>query len=173
MPAQQENARGLRSGAEQFPLMVVISIIYPCNFGCPMCPYTDGNSEIRRFYREHHGDLFPVELWRKIADECGEFGAWMRCTGGGEPMSPQMVEMTSMLRAGARAEEHQRQHVRSHVEAAREAGTRRSFWHRPDRVFDGRGGRGDLCKGAPAARRVACEPGRVVEQAGGQRAHRP
>ena len=38
--------------------MVVISIIYPCNFGCPNCPYTDGNSEIRRFYRERKGDLF-------------------------------------------------------------------------------------------------------------------
>ena len=40
---------GLRPGAEEFPLMVVIAVIYPCNFGCPMCPYTDGNSEIRQF----------------------------------------------------------------------------------------------------------------------------
>jgi MoaA/NifB/PqqE/SkfB family radical SAM enzyme len=104
MQAGQEKARGLRPGAEQFPLMVVISIIYPCNFGCPMCPYTDGNSEIRRFYHEHHGDLFPVELWRKIADECGEFGAWMRCTGGGEPMlHPHMVEMIEYAKTrGAR-----------------------------------------------------------------------
>jgi len=75
-------------------MMVVISIIYPCNFGCPNCPYTDGNSEIRRFYHERKGDLLPVELWEKMADECGEFGAWMRCTGGGEPMlHPHMVEM--------------------------------------------------------------------------------
>jgi hypothetical protein len=29
---------GLRAGAEEFPMMVVISIIYPCNFGCPNCP---------------------------------------------------------------------------------------------------------------------------------------
>jgi MoaA/NifB/PqqE/SkfB family radical SAM enzyme len=87
-------AYGLRPGAEEFPLMVVLSIIYPCNFGCPMCPYTDGNSPIRRFYRERNGDLFPVELWRKIADECGTYGAWMRCTGGGEPMlHPHMTEM--------------------------------------------------------------------------------
>ena len=75
-------------------MMVVISIIYPCNFGCPNCPYTDTNSELRTFYREHHGDLLPVELWNKMAIECGEYGAWMRCTGGGEPMlHPQMVEM--------------------------------------------------------------------------------
>jgi pyruvate-formate lyase-activating enzyme len=95
---------GLRAGAEEFPLMVVISIIYPCNFGCPNCPYTDGNSEIRRFYHEQHGDLFPVPLWKKIADECGEHGAWMRCTGGGEPMlHPQMVEMIEYAKArGAR-----------------------------------------------------------------------
>jgi MoaA/NifB/PqqE/SkfB family radical SAM enzyme len=75
--------------------MVVISIIYPCNFGCPNCPYTDGNSELRRFYREHHGDLLPVALWRKMADECGAYGAWMRCTGGGEPMLHS--DMTEMI----------------------------------------------------------------------------
>lgn len=46
--------------------------------------YTDGNSEIRKFYREHKGELFPVQLWNSIAKECGEYGAWMRCTGGGE-----------------------------------------------------------------------------------------
>ncbi len=74
--------------------MIVLSIIYPCNFGCPNCPYTDGNSEIRRFYHEHNGDRFPVTLWNKIANEAGEFGTWMRCTGGGEPMlHPNMVEM--------------------------------------------------------------------------------
>src|SRR5688572_3007866 len=60
---------GLRRGAEEFPLQLVISIIYPCNFGCPFCPYTDGNSPIRKFYRENHADLFPVDLWKKIADE--------------------------------------------------------------------------------------------------------
>lgn len=85
---------GLRPGAEEFPLMVVIAIIYPCNFGCPNCPYTDSNSDLRKFYRENDGDLLPVELWQKMADDCGEYGAWMRCTGGGEPMlHPSMVDM--------------------------------------------------------------------------------
>lgn len=95
---------GVRPGAEDFPLMVVISIIYPCNFGCPNCPYTDSNSEIRAFYRARHGDLMPVDLWNKMADECGRFGAWMRCTGGGEPMlHPRMVEMIEYAKArGAR-----------------------------------------------------------------------
>lgn len=74
--------------------MVIISIVYPCNMGCPNCPYTDTNSELRKFYKEHNGDLIPVELWKKIADECGPYGAWMRCTGGGEPMlHPHMVDM--------------------------------------------------------------------------------
>ena len=68
--------------------MVVMSIIYPCNFGCPNCPYTDGNSEIRTFYRERNGDLFSVPLWQKIATEAGPYQAWLRCTGGGEPPSP-------------------------------------------------------------------------------------
>jgi len=95
---------GLRPGAEEFPLMVVISIIYPCNFGCPMCPYTDGNSELRQFYHAHDGDLMPVPLWEKMAAECGPYGAWMRCTGGGEPMlHPKMVEMVEYAKAkGAR-----------------------------------------------------------------------
>ena len=40
-----ERVYGLRKGAEEFPLMVVLSIIYPCNFGCPNCPYTDAKSD--------------------------------------------------------------------------------------------------------------------------------
>ena len=104
MENQAPHDYGLRPGAEEFPLMVVLSIIYPCNFGCPNCPYTDGNSEIRRFYHESDGDLFPVELWKSIADECGHYGAWMRCTGGGEPMlHPQMVDMIEYAKGkGAR-----------------------------------------------------------------------
>ena len=64
-----------RRSGEEFPMMIVLSIIYPCNFGCPNCPYTDGNSEIRQFYRERGGDLFPVPLWEKIAREAGPFKA--------------------------------------------------------------------------------------------------
>src|SRR5581483_1284682 len=54
--------------------------------------------------REHGGDLISVELWRKMADECGEWGAWMRVTGGGEPMlHPHMVPMIEYAkRRGAR-----------------------------------------------------------------------
>jgi len=99
-----KSAFGLRAGAEEFPLMIVLSIIYPCNLGCPNCPYTDGNSDIRRFYHDRGGDLFPVGLWNKIAEECGQYGAWMRCTGGGEPiLHPQMIDMIEYAkRRGAR-----------------------------------------------------------------------
>lgn len=85
---------GLRQDAVDFPMMIILSIVYPCNFGCPNCPYTDGNSEIRSFYKERGGDRFPQELWNRIAKEAGPYGSWLRCTGGGEPMlHPQMVEM--------------------------------------------------------------------------------
>src|SRR5688500_4709736 len=93
-----------RKGAEEFPLMLVLSIIYPCNFGCPNCPYTDGNSAIRSFYRARNGELFPQELWNKIAAEAGPYGSWLRCTGGGEPMlHPHMTDMVEFAKAhGAR-----------------------------------------------------------------------
>jgi MoaA/NifB/PqqE/SkfB family radical SAM enzyme len=102
--AAPQTKYGLRPGAEEFPLMVVIAVIYPCNLGCPFCPYTDGNSDIRQYYHEHGGDLMPVELWNKMADECGQYGAWMRITGGGEPMlHKNMTEMIEYAKArGAR-----------------------------------------------------------------------
>jgi MoaA/NifB/PqqE/SkfB family radical SAM enzyme len=104
MEATEQKTHGLRSSAVEFPMMIVFSIIYPCNFGCPNCPYTDGNSEIRRFYHERQGDLFPVDLWKKIADEAGPYQAWMRCTGGGEPMlHPHLTDMIEYAKAkGAR-----------------------------------------------------------------------
>ena len=93
-----------RRGAEEFPLMVIISVLYPCNFGCPNCPYTDGNSDLRKFYKERNGDYFPEKLWQKIALEAGGYQSWLRCTGGGEPMMhPKMVEMVEFAKqAGAR-----------------------------------------------------------------------
>jgi pyruvate-formate lyase-activating enzyme len=101
---KQTSPYGLRPGAEEFPLMVVLSMIYPCNLGCPNCPYTDGNSEIRRFYKERDGDLMPEGLWNKIATEAGPYSAWLRCTGGGEPMlHPRMTEMIEFAKTqGAR-----------------------------------------------------------------------
>lgn len=90
----EEKEYGLRQGAIDHPMMIVVSTVYPCNFGCPMCPYTDGNSDIRQFYHERNADRFPQELWNRIVEEVGVSGTWMRCTGGGEPMlHPNMTEM--------------------------------------------------------------------------------
>ena len=80
--------------ASEFPLMVVVSIVYPCNFGCPNCPYTDENSDLRKFYRDNNADKISRLLWDKIADECAEYGSYIRCTGGGEPLlHPELPEM--------------------------------------------------------------------------------
>lgn len=95
---------GLRPGAEEFPLQVIVSVIYPCNLGCPYCPYTDGNSDIRKFYHEHQGDIIPPQLFRKIAEECAPYGAFIRCTGGGEPtLHPNYFELVEYAKSiGAR-----------------------------------------------------------------------
>lgn len=84
----------MRADAKEFPMMIVIGLVYPCNFGCPNCPYSEGNSELRKSYSELGGDYFPVDLWNKIAIEAGPYSSWLRCTGGGEPMMhPKIVEM--------------------------------------------------------------------------------
>src|SRR3989338_5010300 len=85
---------GLRPGAEEFPLQIIIATIYPCNLGCPLCPYTDGNSDIRKFYHAHDADLFPPELFKRIAREAAPYKAFLRCTGGGEPtLHPEMFNL--------------------------------------------------------------------------------
>ena len=84
--------------ASEFPLMVVTSIVYPCNFGCPNCPYTDENSDLRKFYRDNKADKLPRILWDKIADECGKYCSFIRCTGGGEPLlHPELPEILKIF----------------------------------------------------------------------------
>jgi len=80
--AEATVAYGMREQASEFPMMLVLSFVYPCNALCPHCPYT--NSNIRKEYRDapYMGDA----LFRKIADESGPHGAYLRISGGGEPM---------------------------------------------------------------------------------------
>jgi MoaA/NifB/PqqE/SkfB family radical SAM enzyme len=81
---------GLRPQASEFPMMLVLSFVYPCNALCPHCPYT--NSNIRKEYRD--APYMPESLYKKIADESGHFGAYLRISGGGEPMlHPQATEL--------------------------------------------------------------------------------
>lgn len=85
-----EASYGIRSEALEFPLMCVLSFTYVCNAKCPNCPYT--NSEIRSDYKDR--PFMQEDTFRIIADQCGIYGAWVRISGGGEPMlHPQAVEL--------------------------------------------------------------------------------
>jgi len=65
---------GLRPEASEFPMMLVLSFVYPCNALCPHCPYT--NSNIRKEYRD--APYMPEATFKKIADESGQYGAYLR-----------------------------------------------------------------------------------------------
>lgn len=81
---------GMRPEALEFPLMCVLSFVYTCNALCPSCPYT--NSSIRADYKDT--PVMSEETFRLIADQCGKHGAWVRISGGGEPMlHPRAVEL--------------------------------------------------------------------------------
>lgn len=73
---------GLRPEASEFPMMLVLSFAYPCNAECPHCPYT--NSNIRNDYIDM--PFMPERVFKLIADEAGLYGAYLRISGGGEPM---------------------------------------------------------------------------------------
>lgn len=73
---------GIRPEASEFPMMLVLSFVYPCNAECPHCPYT--NSNIRDSYKDQ--PFMPENIFRKIADEAGTYHAYLRISGGGEPM---------------------------------------------------------------------------------------
>lgn len=85
-----QKSYGIRPEAKEFPLMCVLSFVYICNAQCPNCPYT--NSEIRSDYRDR--PFMNEDTFKIIADQCGEHGAWIRMSGGGEPMlHPKAVEL--------------------------------------------------------------------------------
>ena len=63
-------------------MMLVLSFVYPCNAECPHCPYT--NSNIRDAYKDV--PFMPEDIFKRIADEAGPHQAYLRISGGGEPM---------------------------------------------------------------------------------------
>lgn len=100
MTEHMQDQYGIRPEAVEFPMMCVLSFVYICNARCPSCPYT--NSEIRKSYKDR---LFMGEnTFKIIADQCGEYGAWIRISGGGEPlMHPQAVDLLEYAKmAGAK-----------------------------------------------------------------------
>ncbi len=87
---------GLRPEASEFPMMMVLSFVYPCNALCPHCPYT--NSNIRKEYRDM--PYMPEATFKKIANEAGPYGAYLRISGGGEPMlHPQAVPLLTYAKS--------------------------------------------------------------------------
>ncbi len=80
----------IRPKAKEFPMMCVLSFVYTCNAKCPNCPYT--NSKIRSTYKDR--PFMKEDTFRIIADQCGFYNAWIRLSGGGEPMlHPKAVEL--------------------------------------------------------------------------------
>lgn len=95
-----QESYGIREEAQEFPMMSVLSFVYICNAKCVNCPYT--NSKIRNEYSD--APVMKEETFKIIADQCGEYGAWIRLSGGGEPMlHPQAVELIEYAKkAGAK-----------------------------------------------------------------------
>jgi MoaA/NifB/PqqE/SkfB family radical SAM enzyme len=89
-PAGNSEGYGLRPEASRFPMMLVLSYVYPCNAECPHCPYT--NSNIRDSYKD--APHMSERIFKLIADEAGPHGAYLRISGGGEPMlHPQATDL--------------------------------------------------------------------------------
>jgi radical SAM protein with 4Fe4S-binding SPASM domain len=89
-PVHVQDDYGIRPEASAFPMMLVLSFVYPCNAECPHCPYT--NSNIRDSYKD--APYMSEEIFKKIADESGPHGAYLRISGGGEPMlHPKAVKL--------------------------------------------------------------------------------
>lgn len=81
---------GLRPEAVEFPMMLVLSFVYPCNAECPHCPYTSSN--IRDNYKD--APFMSEEIFKTIANEAGPYNAYLRISGGGEPMlHPKVKEL--------------------------------------------------------------------------------
>ncbi len=99
-PVHTQAHYGLREQAREFPMMCVLALVYVCNARCRNCPYT--NSKIRQDYSD--SPFMKEETFRIIADQCGKYGAWIRISGGGEPMlHPRIVEMVEYAKkAGAK-----------------------------------------------------------------------
>lgn len=95
-----QESYGIRPEALEFPMMCVLSFVYVCNAKCPSCPYT--NSTIRADYKDR--PYMNADTFKIISDQCGKYNAWVRISGGGEPMlHPQAVELLEYAkRVGAR-----------------------------------------------------------------------
>ncbi|MBL7070846.1 MAG: radical SAM protein [Candidatus Omnitrophica bacterium] len=80
----------IKGGAEEFPLMLILSLVYVCNSKCPNCPYS--NCDIQKTYDD--APVMPEDIFRRIVEESGRYNAYLRITAGGEPMlHPKAVDL--------------------------------------------------------------------------------
>lgn len=86
---------GFPKNAERFPLMVVLSFVYVCNAKCPNCPYN--NSTVRDGYQD--ALFMSEEVFRRIADQCGEHNALIRLSGGEPMLHPRATEFVLYARS--------------------------------------------------------------------------
>jgi len=80
----------IKEGAERFPLLIALSASNICNSRCPSCVYTQ-NPELRKSYGSE--PYMKPEVFNRIVEEAGKFGAMIRISGTGEPfLNPDLVD---------------------------------------------------------------------------------
>ena len=74
---------GFPDNARGFPLMVIVNVSYLCNAKCIHCVHTLDPSS-----RDVVGKNYFISdaIFKKLADECGPHGRYIRVTGTGEPL---------------------------------------------------------------------------------------
>ena len=82
----------LRPGADEFPLHDRALDHLSVQLRLPELPLYGRQFRDPAVLPRSAGRVVPGRTGNKIARECGEYGAWMRCTGGGEPMLHQHMD---------------------------------------------------------------------------------
>jgi len=81
---------GFKEGAEEFPLMIMVTMSNVCNSRCIHCPFSMDSSLRKR----EDAKWMSSDLFRKIINECAHYKAFIRVTGTGEPfMQPDLPDL--------------------------------------------------------------------------------
>lgn len=91
---------GLKPGAEDFPLMIPLSLSMACNARCPICPYVVDPSIPAKYKTAPY---MPVDLFKRIADEAGCYHSYLRLSGREPTLHPLFVSLVRYAKgAGCR-----------------------------------------------------------------------
>ena len=80
----------LKPGAEDFPLMIPLSLSMVCNARCPICPYVVDPSIPAKYKTVPY---MPVDLFKKIADEASCHNSYLRLSGREPTLHPSLVSL--------------------------------------------------------------------------------